>query len=1403
MEHGRILDSTIYLYAVFSEVATLILRYLSSSDANNLRLVSKRMSALIDHVVLVTSRLARTSLSKTPEAAWFVRITGTAVKLDEQLVQFVVYVLDVRHFRNAWKIYRRYSQFDTLDSQLRAITTRKLPVLPGKRFFRSRTDPNVIADRKAFLQKYLDELVLCDFAVKSEVFLRWISRDNDPQFQSYENPQKAGWLTKEGHLVKTWKRRWFILKDYLLFYFKHPEEDPLGYIPLQEAIVKETDSKNRPFCFKITPKFGSGQPFIIAADSEDDFQAWFVLLKRATGQALDADLVNRSLKFRSADKAGARGSTAPGQLQKPPMAKRASESPLSTASPSPAAVAPAASSGVVSPAAPRREMAVPPDGRRSPEHINGEPQRPVKRDRSRTVHGSDSDQLLDLDTRLRDVKSKIDRELVQYMSSIHSALIRMKLMYSIVAPDRDQALANKEMRDALEQLLTLAQSISSTTVETLTADNVAQEIVEKIRALHHENRQCNEFVNKLLFIFSPAAQIVDYLRFNESRSSVAKLRAHQIQRSRSLEDVRETDKNATRSPTGVPKIAKTRSIICRICEQEIRADLLKEHASYCAIANDPNLLPMAFEQQLNAIAVGLQDVIDDIEARFEEMQKTLPPNLGGRAPAASASAPSTPTASSGDSPPKVSMSPPITPVTAFHKRLSGDRAPSDAQARNSGDRALEPGGFQKRLSGDRSPRDSLPPPGAFSKWSSTDHLSRDMRRRSEADREHSKISISEPSPVPTLGRRPSLPGPTSPLPKSPPKFHHILGQQGAASRLSHSGSTGVLTQSLNQNLSPSRENRASGEWQPGKRGHRRITSAGTLSFIEEMKALEEKKSCIPQLRYVKKLALSVAELPYAHQSSVDRCQTLLGQLTEIQDKNLKSVVVNTFCSGINKVSAEKLVVLRQTVDAATKPAAKNSYMWPLLSLLMPWKSTAASRASLAESEGAEPRPVLPKNVGPGIQDFKILKPISRGAFGRVYLAVKKRTEDLYAIKILKKSEVVLKNMVDHVIAEKSILALTQNAFVVKLFYAFQSEKYLYLVMEYCNGGDLGSLLKTLEIFDQNMACVYIAETVLALEYLHSMNIVHRDLKPENMLINSEGHIKLTDFGLSRMGVIDVKAGAAGAGEAVASAETKPPPVVKKSFGSAGSGSQSPGKRKAYRSRSGSRSRSNRNRVVGTPDYLSPEILLGIGHDHSVDWWALGVVLFEFVTGIPPFNDDTPEEIFQNILNRDIPWPEEDDLPISPACVDVIDKLLTSIPTKRLGVGGANEVKQHPFFAGINFDTIFERPPVFVPHPRSATGTEYFIDRTSLYQSTGSGSGVNMGLDAELESTPSGSDSASRADFGLFSYINVMSLSEKTRQLVDDGSSSDDDEPAGEIIEDYNPVDVPPRPRSPALMYKPR
>jgi microtubule-associated serine/threonine kinase len=411
-----------------------------------------------------------------------------------------------------------------------------------------------------------------------------------------------------------------------------------------------------------------------------------------------------------------------------------------------------------------------------------------------------------------------------------------------------------------------------------------------------------------------------------------------------------------------------------------------------------------------------------------------------------------------------------------------------------------------------------------------------------------------------------------------------------------------------------------------------------------------------------------------------------------------------------------------------------------------------------------------------IDDFEIIKPISRGAFGRVYLARKRATGDLYAIKVMRKVDLIRKNMVQSVKNERNILAMANNPFVVRFYYSFTSRDNLYIVMEYLNGGDCFSLLRNLGALDEDIARQYVAEAVLALEYCHTQGIIHRDLKPDNLLVSSNGHIKLTDFGLSCFGVIDSTDPVAPtiAMELDGASAPCSPRVPRRTSGStlgsdaalaaaASPASKADMLREANllaspRLPPGLSAAEEPRRAVGTPDYLAPELLLGTGHGLEVDWWSLGVILYEFVVGVPPFAADTPEEIFQNILDRNISWPEGDET--SAECRDLVDRLLTLDPKQRLGHRGAGEVKLHPWFAGVDWASLARQKVAFVPQPDCDTDTSYFSSkpvsqrslaldldssRSDLVEVGQAGLGLGLGgASASLSPLPSSSLPTSRS-----------------------------------------------------------
>jgi len=429
---------------------------------------------------------------------------------------------------------------------------------------------------------------------------------------------------------------------------------------------------------------------------------------------------------------------------------------------------------------------------------------------------------------------------------------------------------------------------------------------------------------------------------------------------------------------------------------------------------------------------------------------------------------------------------------------------------------------------------------------------------------------------------------------------------------------------------------------------------------------------------IETIASQAISLRYGEKDAVSRCWDLIMNLQKVLGNlSYEDIGLVTYGRRIAVIMEEKWANLREfdKLRVNNKGPQHQADTWGLLALA---KSQFTSDGpSLFENRSEEL--LMHNNSRISIEDFKIIKKISSGAYGKVYLARKLKTKDLYAVKIQKKSDMLRKNMVENVMAERRILSNASNPYIVKLYYAFQNERYLYLVMEYCCGGDVATLLRNLVAFDIDMTRVYAAETVLSLVSLHKQSYVHRDLKPDNMLINAKGHIVLTDFGLSTMGVIDR--------------------TDKQRLDNISNNDSSISPRQ-------------KPRVVGTPDYLAPEILMGTGHGGpEVDWWALGVIVYEFLTGVPPFSGDSPQEIFDRILRRDILWPKEMD----PVARDFIDKLLVLNPDKRLGHNGADEVKSHPFFNGINWDTVYEenREDIFVPHLDDPEDTSYFDDHGEM------------------------------------------------------------------------------------------
>ncbi|KAF2196472.1 kinase-like protein [Delitschia confertaspora ATCC 74209] len=291
-----------------------------------------------------------------------------------------------------------------------------------------------------------------------------------------------------------------------------------------------------------------------------------------------------------------------------------------------------------------------------------------------------------------------------------------------------------------------------------------------------------------------------------------------------------------------------------------------------------------------------------------------------------------------------------------------------------------------------------------------------------------------------------------------------------------------------------------------------------------------------------------------------------------------------------------------------------------------------------------------------IEDFELLKVVGKGSFGKVMQVQKRDTHRIYALKTIRKAHIISRSEVAHTLAERSVLAQINNPFIVPLKFSFQSPEKLYLVLAFVNGGELFHHLQKEQRFDINRARFYAAELLCALECLHGFNVIYRDLKPENILLDYTGHIALCDFGLCKLDMKD---------------------------------------------------EDRTNTFCGTPEYLAPELLTGVGYTKSVDWWTLGVLLYEMLTGLPPFYDENTNDMYRKILTEPLHFPGPEIVP--PAARDLLTRLLDRNAEKRLGAKGAAEIKAHYFFHSIDWRKLLERKyePSFKPNVVDAKDTANF------------------------------------------------------------------------------------------------
>lgn len=338
---------------------------------------------------------------------------------------------------------------------------------------------------------------------------------------------------------------------------------------------------------------------------------------------------------------------------------------------------------------------------------------------------------------------------------------------------------------------------------------------------------------------------------------------------------------------------------------------------------------------------------------------------------------------------------------------------------------------------------------------------------------------------------------------------------------------------------------------------------------------------------------------------------------------------------------ERALVKNET-RAATVKTAENTEVQLLTitreafhTLLGPLEEILNQQAHSYEAKKARSSQIAPQEKTIKFEDLVVLGTLGKGSFGHVQLVQDKTTKQTYALKGVSKAMIVETGQQGHIMSEKNVMAQLKHPFLITLHQTFKDQDRLYFLLEPVLGGELFTILRSQTLFDENTARFYAACVTSAFEYMQESDIIYRDLKPENLLVDSEGFIKITDFGFAK---------------------------------------------KITTGRTWT--------LCGTPDYLAPEIVAGKGHGKGVDWWTLGILIYEMLASYPPFYDEDPMRTYAKIMAGDVTYPSH----FSKPAVSLIKKLLNAKSTKRLGVvkGGAKLIKKHPWFEPLDFEKLNER-----------------------------------------------------------------------------------------------------------------
>ena len=384
------------------------------------------------------------------------------------------------------------------------------------------------------------------------------------------------------------------------------------------------------------------------------------------------------------------------------------------------------------------------------------------------------------------------------------------------------------------------------------------------------------------------------------------------------------------------------------------------------------------------------------------------------------------------------------------------------------------------------------------------------------------------------------------------------------------------------------------------------------------------------------------------------------------DKLLKS-------KKISQSTYDKVIIAKQIIEQKyNMKNIKNSEMNQIFSKIDSLNISQSQKEQIKQEihsqESAKYRKLREKQ---SIRDYTSLAIIGRGAFGEVHVCREKKTGQIVAVKKIRKDVLKIKNQVIHVRNEQLFMSKVKSPWIVELKASFQEDDYLYLVMEYLPGGDFMNLLIKKDILTEDEAKFYTAELILAIENIHKLDCIHRDIKPDNVLIDKTGHIKLSDFGLAKVS----------------------PKIFEINNNNENIDFKPDTHQKNYS-------------CVGTAYYVAPEVLKKKGYGPEVDWWSVGVIFFEMLFGYAPFHSKETNQVCHKVLNWQKYLVIPSKIKISKEAEDLIWKLINN-SNQRLGIGGAEEIKKHPFFKDVDWDNIRNTKAPFIPRLKNDYDTHYF------------------------------------------------------------------------------------------------